>query len=198
LYQFVQYRSFTYANLKVNLENQQLHYMSTTSSLQQPSANSTSTSRANRPTFTTALLLTALIAGTLDAIGATTSFLLRGNGDPAIIWRYVASGALGPAALKGGGEMVVYGLLFHYFIAFCCTLVFFLAYPRVRALARYKYIAAIGYALLVWVITNLVIIPLSHLGMPHFHLQQVLIGMFILVLAIGLPISLLAHRWIRP
>ena len=171
--------------------------MSTTSSLQQRPANPSSPSRSNHPSFTTALLLTALIAGTLDAIGATTSFLLRGNSNPAIIWRYVASGALGPAALKGGPEMVLYGLLFHYFIAFCCTLVFFLSYPRIPLLARYKYITAIGYALLVWVITNLVIIPLSHLGMPHFHLQQVLIGMFILVLAIGLPISLLAHHWLR-
>ncbi|HEY4061642.1 MAG TPA: hypothetical protein VGM30_07065 [Puia sp.] len=94
--------------------------------------------------------------------------------------------------------MVIYGLLFHYFIAFMCTLVFFLSYTRMPALPRCnKYITGIVYALLVWAITNLVIVPLSRAPQGHFHVQSVLTGMGILVLAIGLPISLLAHRWLR-
>jgi hypothetical protein len=162
--------------------------MTNTPSLQQ---------RSSSPSFATALLLTALLAGTLDAIGATINYLLRGNTHPEVIWRYVASGVFGPAAIKGGADMMIYGLLFHYFIAFMCTLVFFLAYPRVPSLSRHKYLSAIGYAIIVWIVTNLVILPLSQVPKGHFHLQQVLIGMFILVLAIGLPISLLAHRWLR-
>lgn len=150
-----------------------------------------------KPSFTTALLLTALLAGTLDAIGATTSFLLKGNHGPAKIWRYVASGIFGKPALTGGTDMVIYGLLFHYFIAFMSTLVFFLLYPRIPALARYKYTTAIGYALIVWVVTNLVIIPLSNAPHGPIHWNSALIGMGILVLAIGLPISLLANRWLR-
>jgi hypothetical protein len=151
-----------------------------------------------KPSFTIALLLTSLLAGTLDVIGATTSYLLHGNKNPAKIWRYVASGAFGTPALTGGTDMVIYGLLFHYFIAFMCTLVFFLSYTRMPALPRCdKYITGIIYALLVWVVTNLVILPLSRAPQGHFHLQTVLIGMGILVLAIGLPISLLAHRWLR-
>jgi hypothetical protein len=171
--------------------------MSTTASSQQRPAGPSLPLRSNRLPFATALLLTALIAGTLDAIGATTSFLLHGNHHPSNIWRYVASGAFGTTALTGGTDMVVYGLLFHYFIAFMCTLVFFLAYPRIPALARNKYVTGIIYALIVWVVTNLVILPLSRVPTPHFRLQGVLIGMFILILAIGLPISLLANRWIR-
>jgi hypothetical protein len=171
--------------------------MSTTSSLHHRSADPSSPSRSNRLPFATALLLTALIAGTLDAIGATTSYLLRGATHPENIWKYVASGVFGKTALAGGTDMVIYGLLFHYFIAFMCTLVFFLAYPQIPALARYKYIAGILYALVVWVVTNLVIVQLSRTPKGAFHLQGVLIGMGILVLAIGLPISLLAYRWLR-
>jgi len=171
--------------------------MSTTPSLQQRPADPSLSSRSNHLPFATAILLTALIAGTLDAIGATTSFLLRGSHNPSNIWRYVASGVFGTPALTGGTDMVVYGLLFHYFIAFMCTLVFFLAYTRIPVLGRYKYITGIVYALIVWVVTNLLILPLSRVPTPHFRLQGILIGMFILVLAIGLPISLLANRWIR-
>jgi hypothetical protein len=151
----------------------------------------------NRPSFTTALMLTALIAGTLDAIGATTSYLLRGNSNPSNIWRYVASGIYGIPALTGGMDMVIYGLIFHYFIAFMCTLFFFLPYNRIPALARYKYFTGIVYAAIVWVVTNLIILPVSHVPPAHFRLQGILIGWFILILAIGLPISLLAYRWIR-
>ncbi|HEY4061641.1 MAG TPA: hypothetical protein VGM30_07060 [Puia sp.] len=57
--------------------------MSTTTPIHQSS---------QKPSFTTALLLTALLAGTLDAIGATTSYLLHGNPTPPI------SGAMSPAA----------------------------------------------------------------------------------------------------
>jgi hypothetical protein len=171
--------------------------MSTTSSLHQRSAGPSSLTRSNRLPFGTALLFTALIAGTLDAIGATTSYLLHGHNHPENIWKGVASGAFGPAALTGGTDMVIYGLLFHYFIAFMCTLVFFLVYPRIPALARHRYVAGILYALIVWVVTNLVIVQLSRIPKGPFHLQGVLIGMGILVLAIGLPISLLAYRWLR-
>jgi hypothetical protein len=171
--------------------------MSTSSSLHQRSADPSLSSRSNRLPFGRALLLTALIAGTLDAIGATTSYLLHGHNHPENIWKGVASGAFGPAALTGGTDTVICGLLFHYFIAFMCTLVFFLAYPRIPALARYKYISGVVYALIVWVVTNLVIVPLSRIPKFSFHLQGVLIGMGILILAIGLPISLLAHRWLK-
>jgi hypothetical protein len=171
--------------------------MPTTQSLPQQTANAPAPPISRRPPFPIALLLTSLLTGTLDATGATISFLLKGNHGPEKIWRFVASGVFGKPALSGGADMVIYGLFFHFFIAFMCTLVFFLLYPRIPALARHKYLAAIGCALVAWVVTNLVIVPLSHAPHGPIHLDQALIGFGVLILAIGLPISLLAHRWLR-
>ncbi|HXB93468.1 MAG TPA: hypothetical protein VNU72_14315, partial [Puia sp.] len=80
--------------------------------------------------FVQALLLAALIAGTLDASAAIISYYLHGGHQPARIFRFIASGVFGKQATSGGTDMVVYGVLFHYFIAFCFTAVFFILYPR--------------------------------------------------------------------
>jgi hypothetical protein len=141
------------------------------------------------------LLAAALLAGTLDMIGATLQFILNGGREPGRIWRYVASGAFGPSARKGGTEMVVYGLLFHYFIAFTWTLIFFLVFSRLGFAIQFPILAGVLYGILVWLGMNFVVVPLSHIGSFPVHLKSSLIGAGILVLAIGIPVSLMAHRY---
>ena len=63
----------------------------------------------------TTVLITGLIAGTLDILAAI--FLLAG-GEATRVFRFIASGAFGKAAFEGGGEMVAWGSFFHYLIAF--------------------------------------------------------------------------------
>lgn len=64
--------------------------------------------------LTTNILIAGLIAGTLDILAAI--YLLAG-GNAAGVLKYIAAGAFGQAALAGGTEMIVFGLLFHYIIA---------------------------------------------------------------------------------
>lgn len=152
----------------------------------------------SRGIFWQALLLTGLIAGTLDALGAIISYTLHGGHQPARIFRFIASGAFGKQATSGGTDMVVYGVLFHYFIAFCFTTVFFLLYPRLSFPRRYPWLTGIAYGLIIWLIMNLIVVPLSHIGYHPFNLSGALIGMGILMVAIGLPVSFLARAWLRP
>ena len=148
-------------------------------------------------TFVQAVLLTTLLAGSLDALGAIIQFTLSGNRQPARIFRYIASGFFGRSALTGGTPMVVCGVLFHYFFAFLFTVTFFLFYPRIPVLSSHPIAAGVGYGLAVWIVMNLLVVPLSRIGPRPLHLWPSLIGAGILVVAIGLPISLLAKRWMR-
>jgi|SRR6185312_926927 len=148
--------------------------------------------------FWQALLLTWLIAGTLDALGAIISYTLHGGHQPARIFRFIASGVFGKDATAGGTDMVVYGVLFHYLIAFCFTATFFILYPRLAFLRRNRWLTGIAYGLVIWLIMNLIVVPLSRIGYRPSTLSGALIGMGILMVAIGLPVSFLARAWIRP
>jgi hypothetical protein len=146
--------------------------------------------------FIQALLLTTLLAGSLDALSAIIQYTLAGNHQPARIFRYISSGFFGREALSGGTPMVVCGVLFHYFFAFLFTLTFFLLHPQIPFLSRQPFIAGILYGLAVWIVMNLLVVPLSRIGARPLHLWPSLIGAGILIIAIGLPISLLAKRWL--
>ncbi len=148
--------------------------------------------------FAAAVLIATVIVGILDALGASINFWIGGGEHSARIWRFVASGVFGKPALTGGTDMVVYGLLFHFLIAFGSTVVFFLLYRRLPMMGTHPYVTAIVYALIVWAVTNEVIVPLSNTPKGHFNLSHALINAGILVLTIGLPLSLLARLWIRP
>jgi hypothetical protein len=141
------------------------------------------------------VLAAGLLAGTLDAIGATLQVILSGGRQPLRVWRFVASGAFGPSATRGGSEMILFGLLFHYCIAFAWILILFLLYPRVPIAHRYPFLTGLVYGIIVWLVMNLVVIRLSRIGPRPLHLTPSLIGAGILVLAIGIPGSLMAHRY---
>jgi hypothetical protein len=145
--------------------------------------------------FIRIVFLAALLAGTLDAIGAIINYSLSGGKDPAIIFRYIASAVFGRAAYSGGVQMVVWGIVFHYAIAWGFTVAFFLLYPRMAILSDNKWLAGLFYGIAVWMVMNLVVVPMTHARRFPFRVSGALIAMGILILAIGIPISLMAHYY---
>ena len=138
------------------------------------------------------IILTGLLAGTLDAVAA----IVVSQASPAAVFKYIASGAFGAGkAFSGGDIMIAWGVIFHYFIALSWTLLFFLIYPTLPWLRKNKYIAGLLYGIFVWVMMNRVVIPLSEIPQRPFNLKGALTGMSILMVAIGLPISILTHRY---
>lgn len=142
----------------------------------------------------TNILITGLIAGTLDILSAI--FLLAG-GNAAGVLKYIASGAFGQSALVGGSEMIVWGLVLHYGIALGWTADFFLLYPKLPFLRRNKWLNAAAYGVLVWALMNLVVLPTTQIAVPAFTASGVLKNVAILVVCIGLPVALLADRFYR-
>ncbi|MDQ2770242.1 MAG: hypothetical protein M3Y54_07060 [Bacteroidota bacterium] len=143
-------------------------------------------------------LLTGLLAGTLDIAAACTQYALMTHKPPVQVLHYVASGAFGPAAMAGGARMAGAGLLFHYGIATGFALAFYWLAARWPALLRRPVLAGLGYGVLVWVVMNLVVVPLTRIPARPLHLLPSAIGLGILMLCIGLPIALRAVRFFRP
>jgi len=102
-----------------------------------------------------------LLTGTLDALAA---ILLNLNVGPELIFRYIASGVFGKAAFAGAEEMVIAGILFHYLIAYLFTTAFYLLYPAFKSALKNKYVVAVVYGIMAWLIMNLAVVPISKIG----------------------------------
>jgi hypothetical protein len=132
-------------------------------------------------------LLTGLLAGLLDAAAALGFFVARGNKQPGMLFRYIASGVFGPAAFGPGNRMVVLGVFFHFLIAMFWVGIFFWAYPRVALLHAHPLVVAAGYGLFVWILMNLVVLPLSRVKPRPFSVSFIVVNILILMITIGLP-----------
>jgi hypothetical protein len=145
----------------------------------------------------TTILLAGLLAGLLDGAAATLLFLARGNKKPGVLFQYIASAVFGKAAFAGGGTMVFMGLFFHFVIALIFVSCYFVLYPHIPWSGAYPLAAAAVYGLLVWVIMNLGVLPLSRAAPRPFSWIFALINMLILVVTIGLPAAYLARFYFQ-
>ena len=136
-----------------------------------------------------------LIAGTLDAAGAIILFLAKGGQNPLRIFQYIASAVFGKKAYSPGLEFAWWGILFHFIIAYAFTCLFFFLYPRIKILAKNTAVAGILYGIFIWLVMNLIIVPLTNARKFPFDIGQALLGVVILILAIGLPVAFMARRF---
>lgn len=141
------------------------------------------------------ILITTLIAGFMDLTGACTQAYLSRSVTPDVLLKYIASGFFGKDAFNGGFGMMLTGLLVHFVIVFACTVCFFFLYPKLKFLHRNIIINSFLIALVAWVVTNLVIIPMSNIAAGPINYARALIGYAILFLCIGLPISISAKKF---
>jgi hypothetical protein len=144
--------------------------------------------------FTKRLLLTVLIAGSLDLLAAYTDIFIRTGRITKKMFQYIAAGALGlQNSMNGGVPVILLGIFFHYFIVFCFTLFFFLLYRKNRFFGLNTYLIALIYGFFIWAVMNLVVLPLSALPPPTVNFGNALKAGLILTVAIGLPVSLSAR-----
>lgn len=131
------------------------------------------------------------IAGTLDAAAATIYFRSQGI-PPKRVWQNVASGLLGVKSFGKGGKTVALGLLLHFGIAFSAATVFCFAAWYVPGLLRIPLTAGALYGIVVFLVMNLIVLPLS--AMPKRKLSRVAIAVQVAfhIFVIGLPIALSA------
>src|SRR5262252_5521877 len=96
------------------------------------------------------ILLVGLLVGALDILTAFADYFLATGNGPEGVLKFIASGVFGRAAFKGGANMIISGLLFHFLIAYFFTLLFFLIYPKTKFLQKSKIITAVIYGMFIW------------------------------------------------
>lgn len=142
------------------------------------------------------MLRTGVIAGTLDILAAVIVYAVILDKATAVqILQGIASGIFGREAYAGGAAMATAGLLFHYLIAMLFTIGYFLVYPRLSFLHKQPLVSGILYGAIVWCIMNLVVLPISAYKQPPLRLGPSLLGMLILILAIGIPVATMTARY---
>lgn len=142
------------------------------------------------------ILITGLIAGTFDITAASIQTLLNGR-EPVRMLKFIASGVFGPEALAGGTLYAVCGFLFHYCIAMGWTALFFWLYPRIKFFSVNRVVTGIVYGSFVWLMMNRVVLPLANTPPIPFRVGPSLIGLAIIIVAIGLPITFLTNKFFK-
>lgn len=145
------------------------------------------------------LLRTIVLGGTLIFIIQfihqwIVATLLQGN-PFTLVWQYIASGALGTAAFEGGVATVLLGLLFHLIISFIIAGVFILSADRIPLLRRYVMAGALLYGFGVFIVMNLIVVPLSAAPpLPAPTTPWLIEAVVEHILGIGLPLGILVGR----
>lgn len=154
--------------------------------------SATSQTRVLLPGIFTGILLGGGIAGALDILWAFLSTWLRTGYGPPVVLKAVASGLLGTHAFFRGTGTALLGLVLHFFIAFCWAALFAAIALRCGLLSRGTAVAGMLYGVVIYVVMNWVVLPLSAFPKPLLHHTAIEAALELLdhILLIGLPIAL--------
>ena len=152
-----------------------------------------------RPKAFQVILCGGLIAGTLDLTAAFVSSWLRAGVGPVRVMQSISSGLLGAASYTGGAKTAVLGVALHFLIATVATAVFYVAARTLRFLLEHAIIAGLLYGVAVYLFMNFVVLPLSAVPQRAAPpLSGRIIGLLIIMFCVGLPVSVIVHRFSRP
>lgn len=151
-----------------------------------------------RNSAATAILIGGLIAGLCDIAYAVGISGLRGV--PAMrVLQSVASGLLGAPAYEGGAPVAALGLLLHFLMALLIAAIFYFACRRLVFLMRHPVTLGAIYGVIVYLVMNFVVIPLSAFpGKPRFVPIVVITSLIVHAFFVGVPIALATRRAAAP
>jgi hypothetical protein len=138
-----------------------------------------------------AIGVAGLVAGSLDL---TQACILFGAKIPLVI----AAGLLGPEALQGGAPTYILGVLLHFFIACSAAAIYFAASRRLVFLVEYPLVCGMFFGAAVEIVMGYIVLPLSalHVRGPYA-LHDVLLGLSVHMVVVGLPIAYIIRRFAR-
>ena len=136
-----------------------------------------------------AIAVGGLLVGILDLSQAMVLF------GPRVPYA-IAAGLLGRRAFHGGPPAYVLGIALHFFIAFCAAAFYFAMSRRLRFLIEHPIVCGLVYGALFDEVMNLVVLPLSALqARGPFRLHDLLLGLIVHSIIVGLPISFSVRRF---
>ena len=132
-----------------------------------------------------------LVAGTVDLLQACVLF---GWDIPLAI----AAGLLGRQAFNGGAGTYVLGVFLHFFIAFSAAAIYYGASIKLGFLKEHPLVCGLFFGGAVQEVMNLIVLPLSALhARGPYKLHDLIVGLVVHMVVIGLPISFSVRRFAR-
>jgi hypothetical protein len=108
----------------------------------------------------------------------------------------VAAGWLGHNSFNGGMATAALGLAFHFLIAFTAAGLFYAASRHLAFMIQQPVVSGVLYGIMVYLVMYWLVMPLS-----NFHRAQTvtssMVAIITHVICVGLPISLVIHRFSR-
>jgi hypothetical protein len=147
-----------------------------------------------QPSALNSILLSGLAAGILDATAGVIVYYIWFGFNPFQVLQYIAAGVYGPSAINGGAAMIIAGLFFHFLIAYVVAAIYFYAYPVIPLLSKYKVVAGLVYGLAIWLLMNLLIIPVTNIPASPFDTGLAITGIIWHMVLVGLPIALITAK----
>jgi hypothetical protein len=130
-----------------------------------------------------------LVAGTLDLLQAC---ILFGWDIPLAI----AAGLLGRQAFQGGAGTYILGVFLHFFIALSAAAAYYGASRKLVFLTEHPLVCGLFFGGAVEQVMNLVVLPLSALhARGPYKLHDLILGLVVHMVVIGLPISFSVRRF---
>jgi len=152
------------------------------------------TTALEKPRAHRTIILGGLIAGSLDLLAAFVNSGIRGV-SPVRVLQAIASGVLGAEAFKGGAATAALGLVLHLCIATTATAVYYAASRKFKALVDRAVVCGLAYGVVVYLVMNLVVLPLSAITFKISHAPaNVATAALILMFCVGLPIALVVKK----
>jgi hypothetical protein len=131
------------------------------------------------------------IAGTLDLLQAS---ILFGWHIPLVI----AAGLLGRSAVHGGVGTYVLGVVLHFFIASSAAAIYYGASLKLVFLKEHPLVCGLFFGAAVEDVMSFIVLPLSALhARGPYQLHDLILGLLVHMVVIGLPISFSVRRFAR-
>lgn len=142
------------------------------------------------------ILWVGFLVGLLDISAAfIQTKIMFPDRNPLGVLRYIAGAVFGKERANAEDSMYFLGALFHFIIAYCFTIAFFLIYPHLHFLSKNRLLTGILYGIIIWAVMNLLVVPQTKIGPRPFVLKNAAIAAGILIVAIGIPLSYFAYRF---
>jgi len=141
-----------------------------------------------------AVLWGGLTAGTLDITAAFINSGLRGR-NPMWVLQSIAAGLLGVDSFKGGPRTAALGGALHFLIAFVACAVYFVASRKLEFLTQRFIVFGLLYGVVVYAFMYLVVLRLAFQNRIAYTTAAVITGLLIHMFCVGLPISIVIHRF---
>ena len=156
----------------------------------------TSTFPASRNSLLRLSVIAGLMLGTVDVIFQHWFiFSVLAKTPLIVVYQFIASGALGESAFAGGIATALLGVLFHFIFSIVLAGFFILSADRIPLLRRYVIPGSLLYGFGVFIVMNMIVIPLSAAPpLPTPTTSELIVNSTGHILIFGLLLGILVRR----